>query len=341
MTGREEGRRATEEKQSARAHRRAGAFALRPFVILATFVLAGVGLAFHTGWGTISSMGWRAISWICPLGAIETLVATGTGLPRAAVVLVVVIAIVLLVGKAFCSWICPVPPFTSIFRSRKNSAGISKASKARAPRKEEPPPSEKPDSSEQASSTVEASGSCSARAHVALSAVGGARDGRRIDTRHWVLGGAILSAAVFGFPVFCLVCPVGLVFATFIALWSLFITHELTWSLVVFPAIVIVEAVLFRRWCHSLCPLGALFSLISQGNRMLRPKVDTEVCLRSSGTDCRACVEVCPEEVDPHTEVIPECSKCGVCARECPAGAISFPLTKKAKRLQTEQGSNT
>ena len=32
----------------------------------------------------------------------------------------------------------------------------------------------------------------------------------KFDSRHAVLGGAVLTTAVFGFPVFCLVCPVGL-----------------------------------------------------------------------------------------------------------------------------------
>ncbi|MFR0869160.1 MAG: 4Fe-4S binding protein, partial [Adlercreutzia sp.] len=42
------------------------------------------------------------------------------------------------------------------------------------------------------------------------------RDGAN-DSRNWVLGATVLTTAAFGFPVFCLICPVGLSVATFIA----------------------------------------------------------------------------------------------------------------------------
>ena len=42
-----------------------------------------------------------------------------------------------------------------------------------------------------------------------------------------VLAGALASSAAFGFPVFCLICPVGLTFALVIALWRLAEFNEL------------------------------------------------------------------------------------------------------------------
>lgn len=158
----------------------------------------------------------------------------------------------------------------------------------------------------------------------ALEKVGGKRDGFRLDGRHVVLGGTILSAAVFGFPVFCLVCPVGLTIATFIGLWHLFQFNETTRGLLLFPAILVLELVVFRKWCTTLCPISALLSLIASKNRTFKPEVDEAKCLRSQGVDCRVCVAVCPEEVDPHTLSIPECSKCGKCIEQCPAQAISM-----------------
>lgn len=89
--------------------------------------------------------------------------------------------------------------------------------------------------------------------------------------RNWVLGGALLSTAVFGFPVFCLICPVGLTFATLIAVWRLFQFNEVALSLLVFPAMLALEVLVLRKWCSRFCPLGALLSLASRLNRTFRP----------------------------------------------------------------------
>ena len=44
----------------------------------------------------------------------------------------------------------------------------------------------------------------------------------RFVSRSGVLAGALASAAIFGFPVFCQICPVGLTFATVLLIMSLF-----------------------------------------------------------------------------------------------------------------------
>lgn len=162
----------------------------------------------------------------------------------------------------------------------------------------------------------------------ALAPVGGKRDGVRLDSRHAVLVGTLASAAVFGFPVFCLICPVGLTFATIIGLWNLVQFNEPTWSLVVFPIILIAEVTVLRKWCSKICPISALVSLLSNLNVTLRPRVKADACLRSRGVDCHACVDACPEQLDPHSRRIPECSKCGKCVEACPAKAISIKLLK-------------
>ena len=161
-----------------------------------------------------------------------------------------------------------------------------------------------------------------------LAPVGGARDGVQLDSRHAVLVGTLASAAVFGFPVFCLICPVGLTFATIIGLWNLVQFDEPSWALIIFPIILIAEVTVLRKWCSKICPISALVSLLSNLNVTLRPRVKADVCLRSRGVDCHACVDVCPEQLDPHSKRIPECSKCGKCVEACPAKAISIKLLK-------------
>lgn len=161
-----------------------------------------------------------------------------------------------------------------------------------------------------------------------LAPVGGKRDGLRFDSRHFILLGAVGSSFAFGFPVFCLICPVGLAFGIVIGIFNLIRFADATWSLVVFPAILVFELVVFRKWCTALCPISALLSLVGSHNRRLNPKVEESRCLRQKGVDCKVCVTECPERVDPHSLDIPECSKCGVCADKCPAQAISFKLSR-------------
>ena len=167
--------------------------------------------------------------------------------------------------------------------------------------------------------------------HKALAPVGGKRDGVHLDSRHAVLVGALASTAVFGFPVFCLICPIGLSFATLIGLWNLFRFNEPSWGLIIFPIILIIEVVVLRKWCSKICPVSALVSLISRLNKTFKPKVDTSKCVREQGIDCHKCVESCPEEVDPHNNLIPECSKCGACVEACPAHAISIKLLSRSR----------
>lgn len=276
---------------------------VRAIVCFAAFLSAGVGLALHIGWGTLSSMGIGAVAAICPLGALETMIASRTVVPRVVVALAAVLALVLLFGRAFCAWVCPVPPLQRFFRAGKNV--------------------------EEKGSKQDACSCSTCVAGCALRPIGGERDGFRFDSRHAVLVGALASTAVFGFPVFCLVCPVGLVFATLIAVWTAFAEQTPTWSLLVFPLILLIEVVLLRKWCHRLCPLGALLSLLSRKAPLLKPRVDEGRCLRTSGVDCRACVDACPERLDPHSTCIPECTKCGLCVERCPSHAIELKVLPK------------
>ncbi|WP_281655546.1 4Fe-4S binding protein [Eggerthella sinensis] len=282
------------------------------FAAFVAFVVAG--LAFRIGAGTPSAFGIDAIAAVCPLGALETMAGAKDVMLHPLLLLIAVVAIIVLVGKAFCAWLCPVPWLQKLVRpkpSRKSaepSAGDSSCDAT---------------CGSSCGSSCAAEGACPS---CALAPVGGKRDGFRLDTRHATLLGALGTTAVFGFPVFCLVCPVGLTFATLIGLWHLFQFNETSWGLILFPAILAIEVLVLRKWCVNICPISALVSLISNANRTLRPRVDRAACLRERGIDCRACVDACPEQVDPHSARIPECSKCGACIASCPAQAIRLKL---------------
>lgn len=308
---------------------------IRKITIAAAFVLVIVGLIFNTGTGTLSSFGWQQIAAICPLGVVEGFLASKTIFGRALVVLGIAILFVAVFGKVFCSWLCPVPPLKGL---------IDKIGKKKPRSKKESAVAAPTDDSNTSSSQPVVATTPATLSKAELAALKGSgcssscsscsEQRAKFDSRHIVLGGSLLSAAIFGFPVFCLICPIGLTFGTIIIFWQWFGLNDISLSLLIYPAILIIELVVIRKWCIKFCPLGAMLSLMSLPNRFFRPKVDTQKCLRNKGESCMICREICPEGLDPHsTQGMHECSKCGLCLERCPASAITIPFKSTEKKL--------
>lgn len=278
---------------------------LRALSALLVFVVVGIGLAVHTGLGTASSFGIYDIATLCPLGALEVALAAHTIVPPMLIGLAIVACITILLGRVFCAWGCPIPLVRRILG-----------------REEFDRPRKKKESEKKKKRSL------LARLDVKPECRGGIT-----DSRNWVLGGALISTAIFGFPVFCLICPVGLTFGTFIVLWRLIQCAEVSLSLVIFPLLLIIELVVLRKWCHRFCPMGALFSFIARANKTFRPQSDSSKCLHAKGGACHKCASVCPEGINLHDKEIStplnECIKCRSCASVCPTHAITFPFLAK------------
>ncbi len=301
---------------------------LRLIVQIAVFALVIASLATNFALGTPSGFGIGAITAICPLGAIEVWIASNSFIPLAFVSLLCFVVLGVIFGKVFCAWICPAPLWMRLRDLLKSKGRVSKEV------------SEKDEKDDGFSQSAEGSReerlmetkACPSTgvAPSVFHAKGFSRP--RIDSRFAVLVGACASTAVFGFPVFCLVCPVGLTFAAVIALWRLFFFQESTWLLVVAPVVIILELVVFHKWCDKICPLGAVMSLAASLNKRLRPAIDERKCLRLSSPDkpldCRICKESCSYGIDLHDAVaskpLVECTKCRDCADNCPVLAITF-----------------
>ncbi len=73
---------------------------------------------------------------------------------------------------------------------------------------------------------------------------------------------------------------------------------------------------IYRPFCRFLCPLGALYSLMTR-LALVGVKLDRERC-----TDCGVCRAVCP--VDIRRVGDRECVACGKCIDRCPEAAIRF-----------------
>ncbi len=104
--------------------------------------------------------------------------------------------------------------------------------------------------------------------------------------------------------------------------------------LVVFAVVLGLNAVRSRFWCRYLCPLGGLLGLISKIS-FVRHRVDNEKCI-----SCRKCSTLCPTgAIRPENNFaadISECTVCLDCMEGCPTGAISFGKAGKVVQLQDE-----
>lgn len=292
---------------------------LRTIVAAAVFAVLSIGLIAGVSMGTLSGFGWETFSALCPLGALATMIATKTVVPRAVVSIVIMAALVLVAGRAFCGWICPVPLLDRVrgfFRSPKRRKAIEQEKRS------------------EMLGIAKSELGCSS-GHDCASCPSCKEKRTKLDSRHYVLGGALLSTAVFGFPVFCLVCPIGLTFATVLVVWRLFAAGDMTWSVVLIPLLLVVEIVFLRKWCTRFCPLAGLMNLASRFSKTWRPVIDESKCLETaSGVACSACAMACEADInlrhpDFGERTLADCTRCRACVDACPAKAVSMPFVVK------------
>lgn len=293
---------------------------LSKIVPVVVFVVMAIGLIVGISFGTMSAFGWDTISALCPLGAITTMVATKTLLPRGIVSLAVMAILVLLVGRAFCGWVCPIPVLKRIGRFFK-SARVRKA--------------EDDAKAELQRDIAKYDLSCG---HDCASCGACKQTRKKLDSRHYVLGGALLSTVIFGFPVFCLFCPVGLTFATALIVWRLFAFGDITVSVLLIPAVLVIELVFLRKWCTRFCPLAALMNLVGRFGKMTRPVIDESKCIEATaGKTCSKCAIACDHDINlRHSDfgerTLADCTRCHACVEACPTGAISMPFVAHRKQ---------
>ena len=301
---------------------------LRIIIPLALLVAAGIAYVAHTGLGTLSAIGWGDVSVLCPVGALGTMIASKTIVPRAVVSLLLTVIAILIIGRAGCGWMCPIPVWGRLrdaFRPQNSSKSKKKDDKDE--QKEDEHKAADTSALTPAEQKLLKKG-CKGSCETHLDDVGPS------NSRYIVLVGALASAAIFGFPVFCFICPIGLSFALVFALIMLFGTGDVTWSVVFIPVLLLLEATVFRKWCTHICPVSALLSLISKANRTLRPTIDDSKCLETSrGAKCGRCSAVCHQHIDPrHPELgisMTECTRCMACVEACPGKAIKISILPK------------
>ncbi len=143
------------------------------------------------------------------------------------------------------------------------------------------------------------------------------------STRYWFMAALLLLSAVNGTIIYEWLNPVTLLQR------GLLFGMGMGWTLIV--AMFVFDAFLLRRgWCGHLCPMGAMYSLLSVVS-VLRVKASG----REQCTDCMDCFAVCPEPqvIQPALKgdegssaviLSNNCLNCGRCIDICPHNIFRF-----------------
>lgn len=167
--------------------------------------------------------------------------------------------------------------------------------------------------------------------------------------RFGLLGMTLALSLVLGLPIFQAISPIN--FMSWLAVFSPDHVSDATtefWAiaqrvlaagggmLLFLGLIVVVELVLHPFWCRTLCPLGALYSLIGT-KAFLKIKIspDPAAC-----KPCNRCTNSCPmgisvmqEYTTPQKPAIthPNCTRCGACIDACPNAVLKFRTNPRGR----------
>lgn len=90
---------------------------------------------------------------------------------------------------------------------------------------------------------------------------------------------------------------------------------------VVFLLILFTNRYITRYWCRTLCPLGAMLGLFSF-SPIFAIRRDVDRC-----NNCQRCLKNCHGACDPHSTLkISDCMVCMNCIEDCPEGALRYGL---------------
>lgn len=288
-------------------------FATAIFAIMSVCIIAGIST------GTLCGIGFGDIAVLCPLGGLLAMISTRTIIPRAVLSIALAAVLVILFGRAFCGWVCPIPLLNRVGRF------FRPAEKRKLENAETLKRNQEIARYEIGLSCGESCASCGSCK----------QDHGAFDSRHAVLIVAIAASLVFGFPVFCLVCPIGLTFGVVALLAALFGLGDLNLTLLFVPVVLILEMTVLRKWCSRICPISALMNLGARFSKTAVPVIDNTKCMETSrGVACSKCAAICKYDVNiRHPEYgelpIHDCARCMECIDACPTKAISIASVKR------------
>lgn len=197
----------------------------------------------------------------------------------------------LVLGKGFCGWLCPFGGLGEVFRYVSSSRSAYSKLKSWVYRFGQ-------------ARGVDLS---SAKSNSAMR-----------DVKYAVLLVTLLLALTFGVQWFCVFCWAGIL-AWFGSSLSILIAAIIAGFF--FVGLPLMSG---RKWCHSICPVGAGLSLLDRVSPF-RIVVNNEKC-----TDCDACLTICPTfafvKTSSSIAVSDTCDKCLTCVAKCPYAAMELRI---------------
>jgi ferredoxin-type protein NapH len=164
-----------------------------------------------------------------------------------------------------------------------------------------------------------------------------------------VLVSSLIGSFIFRFPVFCTICPIGIVsrgLFHFKSMMSVTGTWMVYWiEMLLVPVGAVFLSLRERRFfCKRICPVGAFLSGVGTLNPLIKPKIKDEKCVMKVCPEeckdsldgcyvCRVsddykCEKVCPVDIDLGNHgSLAKCTKCMECYIVCPYEAIQINLT--------------
>ena len=234
----------------------------------------------------IVNIGWLQL--VCPVGFIETSIATKSIMVKMLPGTALVGILTLFLGRSFCSWVCPARYTGKVFKNfadnKMHPIAVKTASAWKNLRTK-------------------------VQTYVKLTAWDGLA----------LLAGLFIGILIFGFPAYSIFCPVGVLSRNLIE----FTTHSCLRFDLVLLIIPLVMGLAFETGWKCACPMGLVRAVAATSNKTLLPVINHENCI-----NCGACMKNCAFGVNLHAEKLDtfSCSKCLNCIRDCNRDAIDLKI---------------
>jgi ferredoxin-type protein NapH len=177
----------------------------------------------------------------------------------------------------------------------------------------------------------------------------GRLSGRYGVVANGVMMSSLVGSAVFKFPVFCAICPIGILtrgvghLTSIASITGKFLPVIIElWAI---PVVAVVTSLREKRfWCKKICPVGALLNVAGSFNPFFKPVVKADKCImKGCPEDCedyhlgyclmcrqadqKQCEKVCPLDINlTDHESLARCTKCFECYIACESNAIEIRL---------------